>query len=459
MYRFAGRSALNRILSIGKSLAGMITIITDENQKLLPVDEREELKDNGQRYTVVYEPTVQNIEHDMKKVDIIYYGWLSAPNGVSSILREFSNNKEYFLDQDIILNIISHDDSHPRDFEKEKHSFSKRVKNILRKIAPHHAYLSWMLLKWTDFRFGSDIVERYLSQKRLVDIICFHDIFSCYAYLQKCRIHQVKIVLFIHNDGELWRLFKEYYPKLNGSFGLKKMESIERCLLEGVDIFGFVSQKACKVFREEHPDLLKEKTTFIYNGIKNLFYSQSIQYDLKPKYRLCCVASIKPMKGQMLILQALEALSEEERQEFSLVFVGGGEYISELISYCENHGLKEMVSFSGVVTNVEDYLAQSTIFILASYSEGLSIAILEAMRMGLPIIATDVGGASEQIEDRCNGLLVLPEVSSLTRVFRDLYSGKYELKTMGKISRKIFEGKFTIENMFDRYINLFNGLQ
>lgn len=394
----------------------------------------------------------------MKKVDIIYHGWLSAPNGVSSFLREFANNQEYFIQQNIELNIFSQDAFQPRDFEREKYSFSKKLKNIVKRIAPHYAYLSWILLKRTSFRFGKEMVDHYLSQKRQVDIICFHDIFSCYAYLQKCRIHQAKIVLFIHSDGELWRLFKEYYPKLNGAFGLKKMENIERCILEGVDKFGFVSQKACEVFLKGH-DLPREKTTFIYNGIKDFPVGQTIQYDLKPKYRLCCVASIKPMKGQKLILQALEALSAEERKEFSLVLVGGGEYMSELITYCETHGLKEMVSFSGVVTNVEDYLAQSTIFILASYSEGLSIAILEAMRMGLPIIATDVGGTSEQIEDTCSGILVLPEVTSLTKVFRDLYSGKYELESMGKRSRKIFEKKFTVEKMLDHYIRLFTDLQ
>ena len=74
----------------------------------------------------------------------------------------------------------------------------------------------------------------------------------------------------------------------------------------------------------------------------------------------------------------------------------------------ESLGLAEAVHFLGQRQDVPDLLNAMDIFVLPSYSEGVSLALLEAMAAGLPVIATAVGGLPEVVEDGVTGLLIPP---------------------------------------------------
>jgi len=103
-----------------------------------------------------------------------------------------------------------------------------------------------------------------------------------------------------------------------------------------------------------------------------------------------------------LLLRAWSSVHEQHPQS-TLVIVGEGEQ-AETLSDQAGKG----VIFSGGVDDVRPYLQSADMFVLPSSTEGLSNSLLEAMAVGLPVIATAVGGAPDLIDDKINGWLVPP---------------------------------------------------
>jgi glycosyltransferase involved in cell wall biosynthesis len=115
------------------------------------------------------------------------------------------------------------------------------------------------------------------------------------------------------------------------------------------------------------------------------------------------VGRLQPVKQVDVLLRAWASVDCGK-----LLVLGDGPQRDVLVQLAQDLGLSERVIFKGMVANVADYLRAADIFILPSSSEGLSVALLEAMSSGLVPIATAVGGNMDLIIDGKNGLLVPP---------------------------------------------------
>ena len=111
------------------------------------------------------------------------------------------------------------------------------------------------------------------------------------------------------------------------------------------------------------------------------------------------------MKG---IEYFLEAVVEVSRRypEVRFVIAGDGDNRAELEAYAAKLGIASKVLFTGFRTDLPHLLAEADLSVLPSLSEGLSNSILEAMSAGVPVVATNVGGNPEIVEDGVTGLLV-----------------------------------------------------
>ncbi|MCW8849660.1 MAG: glycosyltransferase, partial [Melioribacteraceae bacterium] len=107
----------------------------------------------------------------------------------------------------------------------------------------------------------------------------------------------------------------------------------------------------------------------------------------------------------------LKAFAEvvEKLPNTKLCIVGDGPLKNEIYKLVGELGLKNNIIFAGFVDNVGDYLHAFDIFILASKKEGLGTSIIDALSLGLPIIATKTGGIPELIKNGKNGILVEPQ--------------------------------------------------
>ena len=181
----------------------------------------------------------------------------------------------------------------------------------------------------------------------------------------------------------------------------------------------------------------------IHNGI-NQDAPLSVP-DADGTVRLVCVARFSPQKSQALLVRALEGVDEP----WHLTFIGDGPLEDEVRRMVADRGLNGRVDFLGARDDVDSILARSHIFVLPSNWEGFPLTILEAMRAGLPVIASDVGGVREAVVDGATGYLIpRGDVHALAERLRRLISDNGLRTMLGKRARDVFLSEFVEEKMF-----------
>ncbi|MCP4011129.1 MAG: glycosyltransferase family 4 protein [Proteobacteria bacterium] len=121
----------------------------------------------------------------------------------------------------------------------------------------------------------------------------------------------------------------------------------------------------------------------------------------REELQILTIGRLSPVKNHAMLLDALAALT----LPFHARIIGDGECRNELQSKIKSLGLEQKVELLGKVTQTTEYLAIADVFVLSSNYEGLPLSVLEAMSMGLPVIATDVGGVKEAVLHEQTGLL------------------------------------------------------
>lgn len=160
----------------------------------------------------------------------------------------------------------------------------------------------------------------------------------------------------------------------------------------------------------------KEKLVTIYNGIDpDSFSRDHLQPTSKSEILglpedsviLTTVAVLREQKGIQYMLHALPAIIAKV-PKLHYVIVGDGEYRECLEQLSRSLGISKNVFFMNHRTNIPEILAVSDVFVFPTLEDALPTVLLEAMAAGLPIIACDVGGVPEIIENNVNGVLIQP---------------------------------------------------
>lgn len=161
-------------------------------------------------------------------------------------------------------------------------------------------------------------------------------------------------------------------------------------------------------------------------------------------------------KGQKYLLEAVATLSFAHPRLVLLMAGRQGNLTNELEMFKAHLGLNGQVRFLGHRQDVAEILAAADLFVFPSLYEGLPGAVLEAMALGLPIIASDIAPVREVVEENRNALLVAPASSAeLARAIATLLDDRDKALAYGRHSRKIFETRFTLQQSATRMIELY----
>jgi len=162
---------------------------------------------------------------------------------------------------------------------------------------------------------------------------------------------------------------------------------------------------------------------------------------------IAMVARMAAPKDHDLLLRALAGVSAP----FVLWLIGDGPDRAAVEAQITSLGLGERVRLLGVRRDVPALLAQVQLFALISRQEGFPLATLEAMRAGLPVIASDVGGAREAVSHAQTGLLIARgDEASLRSAFERLLVDPELRSAFGAAGRAAFEARFTATGMIRR---------
>ncbi|WP_348267237.1 glycosyltransferase [Edaphobacter paludis] len=192
-----------------------------------------------------------------------------------------------------------------------------------------------------------------------------------------------------------------------------------------------------------------DRVQTIYNGLDLSDWSASSD---NPKDRLLIttIGNIRHVKGHDVFIKAA-AFIVPQFPNVCFSIAGGvlePAYFSELQALIQNLKLGDNFHFAGGVTDLYEHLSAADIFVLPSRSEGFSNAIVEAMAASLPVVATNVGGNAEAVENGVSGFVVPSEdPQALAEAIMKLLTDPAKAMAMGAAGKRRVAEKFTIEAM------------
>ena len=196
----------------------------------------------------------------------------------------------------------------------------------------------------------------------------------------------------------------------------------------------------------------ENKISVIYNGVESSFSQLSGRRDsmikllnLSGKKVLVTTASLTPHKGHRFLLEALKDVIKHHPTA-CCVFVGGGLERRTLQNQAAELGLTDRVIFTGIHEDIRPYLECADMFVLPSLRESMGIAIVEAMAKKLPVVASNVDGIPEVVNDGVTGVLTQPaSPRDIALKISSMLSDTENMRRMGEEGFQRFTELFTLE--------------
>ena len=207
----------------------------------------------------------------------------------------------------------------------------------------------------------------------------------------------------------------------------------------------------------KHYDIIKKKIIIHRIGLDLSRYKIK-KLDVKSKdFRICCIGNLEKYKGADKVLESFNNFILAGHKG-KITFCGGGPLLDSLKKRTKELGINNMVRFRGIcsVDEVNNVLKNSHLLVHASPSIGDAVPTVleEAAAMARPVIATNVAGIPELVEDGKSGILVEPDnIDAMSDAMTYLNENRILCNKMGMMGRKIAEQKFDLFKNTNALIN------
>ena len=208
-----------------------------------------------------------------------------------------------------------------------------------------------------------------------------------------------------------------------------------------------------------NPDLISINYLGLFGNYEK---SEKVRLQFRKKFDipieatvLSCIAWDHPVKGVDVLLKAFKRILIDY-PEIHLVIIGIDPQESKLYSLSKKLELSSSVHWVGIIDHAIEALSMSDIYVQPSRKEGLGLAMVEAMALGLPIVATNTGGIPEVVINGETGYLADPgSAIALADAIKHLLSDSVKLKILGEEGyrryQQIFKGENSIKNLLEIY--------
>ena len=233
--------------------------------------------------------------------------------------------------------------------------------------------------------------------------------------------------------------------------GISKGKQVFYKILE--TILAFITKKIICVSEYDRQIALKvmpyfnKKVVTIHNGISDISEEYRKKDFSKNELKIVMISRFCPQKDPYTLIKAVKELNKEG-YNIKLDLYGYGEELEQVINYIKNQN-NDYIRYNGEISDVTPILKNYDVYALISNWEGLPIGIIEAMRAGLPILVSNVGGNSECVKE--NGYLVKrQDMKDCKEQIKVIWNKKENIFILGENSRKYYEEEYTNEKMIKK---------
>ena len=290
---------------------------------------------------------------------------------------------------------------------------------------------------------------RLLRRERIALVHC-HDIQSATYGTMAARLGRVPTVLTVHG----LKLFKQ---KRAGMV----LPRLARWMQRVVFVGHWLERVAADEFgiRPRHPAV-------VHNGVDIEAFCPGdadpellAELGIEPGIPVVgTVGNLRPVKDYPCLLRAF-AVALRRVGDAVLVFVGDGDERPRLEALARELGIERSVRFAGARADVARMLRLFDVFALSSQTEGISVALLEAMATGLPAVVTDTGGNPEVVaEGRTGHLAPVGDPDALGNALADLLADAGRRRAWGEAARRTVAEEFSLNQMIQGYESIYDTL-
>lgn len=319
-------------------------------------------------------------------------------------------------------------------------------------------------------------------------------------YVEKCQLYQVPFYTVIKKRGidiasyrKVYRNFKNSAPDiifLHGpsfilpaiayarrkkhvrivlrdtqAYHLKsRMDWIWlRIAVRFVSCIIFLTKEAKEaVFRRIGNKIAAGKAVIIANGLDFSLYSPSGRKSITGRITIGMQSRLQPIKDHPTLIRAFSLLkSKMPHLPLYLRIAGDGETMNSLVILSEELGIREYVEFCGMLNEKEllEFMLSLDIYAHATLGETMSNSIIQAMACGLPIVASNVWGVNNMIDDHVNGILYTSgDANMLCDILFRLITNQAEAERISGAAREIAMNRYSNKMVFEKYRNILEDL-
>jgi sugar transferase (PEP-CTERM/EpsH1 system associated) len=213
-----------------------------------------------------------------------------------------------------------------------------------------------------------------------------------------------------------------------------------------------------------------ERVHYIPNGVDAVRFTNATaaprisraDIGLDGRFLVGTVGRMADVKNQTDLVDAFIALllrRADLRSRTGLVLVGDGPLRAACMEKLKAAAFDRAAWIPGERDDIPEIMRLLDVFVLPSLAEGMSNTILEAMASGLPVIATDVGGNRELVQNSVTGLLVPPgNVDALALAIERYCDDQSLAKRHGDAGQDVIAGSFSLDRMVESYVFLYRSL-
>ena len=282
-----------------------------------------------------------------------------------------------------------------------------KIKTFLYYLIPQKAFVfPWLKRKFRVLMM-TRLIEYIVREQGVPDVIFAHYLFNIGDLCQiKTRYPSLPIVGMEH-WSELLR--EELLPHVK-SLGKVAYHTTDKLLVVSSEL------------RDRIKYLFNVDADVVHDMVDKVFLETPILKRRADPFTFVSCGSLIPRKGYDVLIRAFAKLQDREAR---LIIIGDGELRAELSALCRDFSVIDRVSFTGKTDRnaIARMMSDSSAYVLASRSETVGVSYIEALAMGLPVIATRCGGPEAFMTEKCGLMVDVDDVEGLTAAMDRLEKG------------------------------------